>query len=60
MTGKQLDDFYFKRDDFIQFISNLRYINFNTYKSFMYSTKHSSLFKYSGCCHYRENHDYSE
>lgn len=47
-TGCKLDDFYFKRTDFIEFIIKLKNISYGTYLNFLHSTKNSSTFKYTG------------
>lgn len=47
-TGIHLDDFKFSRKDFLWFLNYLRAVNYRTYLNFVYSTKNSSTFKYSG------------
>lgn len=47
-TGYILDDFKFKRRDLLWFLSYLRNNNMKTYSNFMYSTKNSGTFKYTG------------
>ena len=47
-TGKKLKDFFFKRSDFLKFILYLKHSNNMVYKSFLYSTKNSGVFKYTG------------
>lgn len=47
-TGKKLKDFFFKRSDFLKFILYLKHSNNTVYKSFLYSTKNSGVFKYTG------------
>lgn len=47
-SGFTLPDFNFKRKDLIRFISHLKHDSYNTYVSFMHSTKNSSIFKYTG------------
>lgn len=58
-TGKTLDDFFFKRSDFIEFMQYLRTANFHVYRSFLESTKHSALFKYTGY-HERDDPDVTQ
>ena len=47
-SGFVLDDFNFKRKDFLQFIQYLKCTNYNIYWSFIQSTKNSCSFKYTG------------
>lgn len=47
-SGKILDDFNFKRHDFLEFLSYMKFTNYNVYMSFMNSTKNSAVFKYTG------------
>ena len=47
-TGKNLEDFNFKRGDFLRFISYLRDAAPEMYLNFILSTKNSSLFKWTG------------
>lgn len=47
-TGKQLADFNFNRKDFLQFLRYLKNECYNQYMSFLYSTKNSAIFKYTG------------
>lgn len=47
-TGKILDDFFFKRKDFLKFIMDLRSDCFESYASFLRSTKNSCILKYTG------------
>lgn len=47
-TGLKLKDFYFNRKDFLQFIQYLKNDCYNTYYSFLLSTKNSCTFKYTG------------
>lgn len=47
-SGFVLDDFNFKRRDFLQFIQYLKSANYNIYWSFIQSTKNSCSFKYTG------------
>ena len=47
-TGKQLDDFNFKRKDFLAFLKYLKERNLRVYNDFINSTKNSGTFKYSG------------
>lgn len=47
-SGFVLDDFNFKRSDFLQFMQYLKCANYNIYWSFIQSTKNSCSFKYTG------------
>lgn len=47
-TGKKLDDFFFKRSDLLWFVKYLRDNNGEVYKNFLYSTRNSGTFKYTG------------
>ena len=47
-TGKKLDDFNFKRHDFLDFLHYMKNENYIVYMSFMNSTKNSAVFKYTG------------
>ena len=47
-TGKKLDDFNFKRRDFLLFMSYLKQANYAVYLGFINSVKNSSTFKYTG------------
>jgi len=47
-TGIKLDDFFFKRSDFLKFLAYLREANKAVYISFLHSTKNSCRFKYTG------------
>ncbi len=47
-TGKYLDDFFFKRKDFLDFLQYLRNECHDVYYNFIYSTKNSGTFKYTG------------
>lgn len=47
-TGKKLDDFFFTRKDLLWFVLWLRSHNYEVYKNFMYSTRNSGTFKYTG------------
>ena len=47
-TGKPLDDFFFNRDDFLEFIMYLKEERYEVYESFLHSTKNSCSFKYTG------------
>lgn len=47
-TGKKLDDFNFKRSDFLSFVRYLKQANYDTYYLFVNSTKNSGTFKYTG------------
>ena len=52
-TGKQLDDFQFKRNDFIQFMLYLRDHFPSVFTAFVCSSRNSAVFKYTG---YRDKH----
>ena len=58
-TGFSLPDFNFKRNNFLNFIRYLKHTNYNTYLSFLYSTKNSCTFKYTGL-KTRTKNDYTE
>lgn len=47
-TGKVLADFFFNRNDFLWFVDYLRENCMDTYYNFLYSTKNSGTFKYTG------------
>lgn len=47
-TGKKLDDFKFKRKDFLEFIVKLKNEHYTTYWAFSESVKNSGVFKYTG------------
>ena len=47
-SGFDVPDFNFKRIDFLKFLSYLKHDCYNTYVSFMHSTKNSCIFKYTG------------
>lgn len=47
-SGEKLDDFFFKRSDFLNFLRYLKERDYRTYFSFINSTKNSSTFKYTG------------
>ena len=47
-TGIKLQDFFFKRDDLFEFLLDLKTDCYETYHSFMMSTKNSCVFKYTG------------
>ena len=47
-TGKNLDDFFFKRTDLFPFLTWLKNIYPNEYLSFMHSTKNSATYKWTG------------
>lgn len=47
-TGIKLDDFNFNRKDFLQFLMYLKKECPRVYMSFLYSTKNSGTFKYTG------------
>ena len=50
-TGKQLDDFFFNREDFFSFIQYMRSQYPEHYFNFINSTKNSGIFKYTGLFH---------
>jgi hypothetical protein len=54
-TGLKLDDFNFKRKDFLNFCINLKTTNPQTLENFIASTINSSKFKYSGLLMPNEN-----
>lgn len=58
-TGIHLDDFNFKRKDFLEFMKYLKATNYNVYVSFLQSTKNSCTFKYTGVKE-RTSNDYTE
>ena len=58
-TGIELDDFFFTRNQFLQFLKYLKTENYNVYRSFLYSTKNSCTFKYTGLRDKKRN-DYIE
>lgn len=47
-TGHALHDFNFKRSDFLHFLNYLRSYNYEMFLNFIYSTRNSSTFKYTG------------
>jgi hypothetical protein len=47
-TGFNLNDFNFKRKDFLEFMQYLKSANYDVYLSFLQSTKNSCTFKYTG------------
>ena len=47
-TGLNLPDFNFKRGDLLKFLVYLRETSYQTYLNFIYSTKNSGTFKYTG------------
>lgn len=47
-TGIKIDDFNFKRKDFINFMIKLKKENNENYNNFVSSVKHSAIFKYTG------------
>lgn len=47
-TDIPLDDFFFKRHDFIEFVEYLKNTNLEGYLSFIFSTWNSAKFKYTG------------
>ena len=55
-TGKILPDFQFNRDDFIEFISDLKDDCYETYAGFLLSTWNSCKFKHTGLKD-RESHN---
>lgn len=58
-TGIKLNDFNFKRADFLQFMRYLKSANDTVYMSFLQSTKNSCTFKYTGVKE-RTSNDYTE
>lgn len=58
-TGIKLDDFNFKRKDFLDFMQYLKSVNYEVYLSFLQSTKNSCTFKYTGVKE-RTSNDYTE
>lgn len=48
-TKKVLPDFNFNRKDLLWFVAELKNINQFVYNNFIYSTKNSGTFKYTGC-----------
>lgn len=56
-TGIKLDDFFFKRSDFLWFMQYLKENNYKTYFNFLHSTKNSAVFKYTGFRD-RDNEEY--
>lgn len=53
-TGKKLNDFFFSRSDLLWFVKYLREENNEVYRNFMFSTRNSGTFKYTGY-KYRNN-----
>ena len=47
-TGIKLKDFFFNRSDLFEFLLDLKTDCYNSYYSFMMSTKNSCVFKYTG------------
>ncbi len=47
-TGKKLTDFFFSRKDLLWFVLWLKNNNYRVYQHFMYSTRNSGTFKYTG------------
>lgn len=47
-TGFELDDFNFRRSDFLHFLNYLRSYDYEMFLNFIYSTRNSSTFKYTG------------
>lgn len=47
-TGKVLEDFFFSRKDLLWFVQYLKEENYEVYRNFMFSTKNSGTFKYTG------------
>ena len=47
-TGQVLNDFNFKRSDFLWLLRYLRNSSYEMYLNFIHSTKNSSVFKYTG------------
>lgn len=54
-TGIALNDFFFKRSDFIQFLSYLKNANYEVYSNFINSAKNSAIFKYTGLQSHKRN-----
>ena len=59
-TGKVLDDFYFKRRDFLNFLAYLKVENYRVYHDFINSCKNSGIFKYTGLDSRDYNHSPTE
>lgn len=47
-TGKKLKDFFFKRESFLSFMQYLSFSFPQMYENFLFSTKNSAVFKYTG------------
>ena len=47
-TGRILNDFFFNRDDFLQFVTYLKNSSPDVYHNFIHSTKNSGTFKATG------------
>lgn len=58
-AGKELPDFFFKREDFLKFLMYVRKECYQTYCNFMLSTKNSCTFKWTGL-RSRSFHTYDE
>lgn len=54
-TGKILNDFFFNRKDFLQFVQYLRDANYEVYSNFVNSVKNSAIFKYTGLHTHKRN-----
>lgn len=59
-TGKILPDFYLKRKDFLDFLLKLREEHPSIYSSFVFSTRNSGEFKYTGLVDKRFITEHSE
>lgn len=59
-TGKILPDFYLKRKDFLDFLLKLREEHPSIYSSFIFSTRNSGEFKYTGLVDKRFITEHSE
>lgn len=56
-SGKTLEDFNFKRDDFLWFMEYLKSNHYILYFSFYHSTKNSATFKWTGLIERKEEAD---
>lgn len=59
-TGKNLDDFFFTRKDFLWFLSYLKNKNYQVYLNTIYSIKNSAIFKYTGYKHKNLTNKYEQ
>ena len=55
--NRNLQDFYFNRKDFIDFVEYLKKANRDVFISFINSTKNSAIFKYTGYTKYSDKFD---